>query len=172
MQQSGETFLQPLVVSPTQWFVAPDLLSILCKMELRIQPGPLLSLPQPGPDVLYHPAQLRKNHPMPGNSTHFTSWMQSEGWGASSRWIIWIKRWLSVVLATHFTTNSHLIWSLHWCSNHRFPGPAASQEMEAKKQMIHISSRVARKTVCHGNCHQPCKALVWAAPPTCSRWWA
>lgn len=137
-------------------------------MELRTQAWPLLSLPQPRPDMLYHQAQLRKNHPMPGNSTHFTSWMQSGGWGASSRWVIWLKRWLSVVLATHFTTNSHFIWSLHWYSNHRFPGPAASQEMEAKQQMIHISSKVARKTICHGNCHQPCKALAWAAPSTCS----
>ena len=93
--------------------------------------------------LLHHPAELRKNHPMAGNSTHSRSWMHSEGWGASSRWVIWLKGWLSVVLATHPTTNSHFIWSPWWCSNHRFPGPASSQEMEAKQQMIHISSNTA-----------------------------
>lgn len=121
---------------------------------------PPVTLLQTGPDVFYHPAQLRKNHPVPRNWTHFTSWMQSGGWGASSRWIIWLKRWLSVVLATRSTANSHFIWSPLCCSNHIFPGPAASQEMETKQQMIHISSKEAKKggkkeTICCRNCHQP-----------------
>lgn len=127
---------------------------------------PLFLLPRPGLGVLHHPERLRKNHPMPGNSTHFMSWMQSKGWEASSRWVIWLKRWLSVVLATHTTANSRFNWSPRWCSNHRFPGPAASQEMEAKQQMIHISSK--REATCCRNCHQLFEALAWAAPETSS----
>lgn len=128
-----------------KWWTSPDLLAITCIMGIRTQAGPLLPLLQTGPGVLYHPAQLRKNHPVPGNWTPFTSWMWSGGWGASSRWVIWLKRWLSVVLASHSTANSHFIWSPLCCSNHIFPGPAASQEMETKQQMIHISSKEAKK---------------------------